>query len=105
MKVRPSSPILRTPFHPSGAPYLGDTDGDTLDSYPSRISGLVYVSNDLTTGASSTFDGVVVVGNTFTAFDPLNLTYRQTFLNNPPPGFGSAGTMAVVPGTRRRVLN
>ena len=94
-----------TNFNPLGVPYLGDQDINLDDSYPSTIKGLIYISNDVSTTNSPSVDGVLVVGNTLTANGTLNLAYRQTFLNNPPPGFGSAGSMAVSPGTWRRVVN
>ena len=96
-------------YNPPGTPYEGfavTEDADDADTYPSVIKGLVYVSGNLQTRNHLVLDGVLVVGGSLdaTAGD-ISLTYQPTFLNNPPPGFGSAGTMAVSPGTWQRVVN
>lgn len=92
-------------FNPPGTPFEGAENGDRMDTYPSQIKGLVYVSGDAETLNSCTFDGVVVVGVTMTTTNELSLTYDQTFLNDPPPGFGEASTMALSPGSWRQVVD
>jgi hypothetical protein len=40
------------------------------------------------------------------ANDPsLNLTYSDVFLNNPPPGFGTAPEMVLSPGTWKQLVD
>ena len=48
-------------LNPSGAAFKGDEDADSVDSYPSKISGLVYVSGDFHPGAGL-FEGIVITG-------------------------------------------
>lgn len=80
-----------TNFNPTGTPYPypdGDTDKDGTDSYPSLISGLVYVSGSVST-LNSPAVGVLAVGGTLSCSGTLNLTYDSLYLFNPPPGFYS----------------
>jgi len=68
----------------------------------------VYVYGNLNVTKNPKIEGVVVVDGTFTSSaDPgPNLTYRDTFLNNPPPGFeGSTPTMKISPGTWEQVVD
>ncbi len=97
--------VYDTNYNPAGTPYQGVQDTDKLDSYPSIITGLVYASGDLTTRTYVRIDGVLVAGNTLTAQDNLSLTYRSTFYDNPPPGFGAAPEMVVSPGTWKQLVD
>ncbi len=92
-------------LNPPGTPYLGIEDGDLDDSYPPIIKGLVYVSNDLSTANNVTIDGVMVVGNTLNGTGVLNLTYRQTYLDTPPPGFYTPAQMHVADGSWQQVVD
>jgi hypothetical protein len=92
-------------YNPLGTPYNGDQDILIDDSYPTLINGLVYVSGSVNTVNSPAFDGVVVIGGAFICGSNLDLTYSQTFLDNPPPGFGGGGgPIAPGAGTWRRDL-
>ena len=95
---------LNMNFNPVGTPYQGSEDADTLDTYPSVITGLVYVSGTLDviyTNSDHTVDGVIVAGQLATDFEDLVVTYESVFVNYPPPGFGSGDPMVPVPGTWR----
>lgn len=112
MKISAVSSVLNETsgsgsFNPPGTPYEGVEDTDTADSYPSVIKGLVYVSGNMTISNNSVFDGVVVVGNTFTCSADPDLTYQPTFLNDPPPGFGTAstGVMTITPGSWKQAVD
>ena len=51
-------------FNPTGAPYLGQSDTDKTDQYPSLVTGTMVVIGDLTIDGSLSVDGrVMVVGN------------------------------------------
>ena len=87
-------------------------DSDMVDTYPSLITGLVYVSGDVAVTNTVNLQGTLVVGVTLTATGPngpptadLNLTYSDVFLNNPPPGFGEVAQMVISPGTWRQVVD
>jgi len=53
-------------------------------------------------------EGVVIVDGTFTSSQSqgLNVTYQDTFLNNPPPGFGGGtATMKITSGSYKQVVD
>ena len=100
-----SESAYSTNFNPTGTPYQGVSDLDKLDSYPSIITGLVYASGNLATKTYVTIDGVLVIGATLTATNNLSLTYRSTFYDNPPPGFGGAPQMVISPGTWKQLVD
>ncbi|MEZ6068068.1 MAG: hypothetical protein R3B90_20675 [Planctomycetaceae bacterium] len=93
-----------TNFNPTGTPYEGAVDSDILDNYPSSINGLVYVSGDVNLPAdaqNSALRGVLVAATSRCNSD-INLTYRSTYHNHPPPGFASGNPMKIAPGSWRR---
>ncbi len=94
-------------FNPAGTPYGASvtTDTDKSDSYPSKIIGLVYVSSNIQTENHVTIDGVLVAGAKIDATGNLDLTYRSTFYDNPPPGFGEAPKMVISPGTWKQLVD
>ena len=93
-------------FNPVGTPYQGAEDSDTNDVYPSRIKGLVYASGDLMLYSHPTIDGVLLVGNKIDVYGDLDLTHESTFLENPPPGFGTpSGDLEILAGSWRQVVD
>ena len=82
-----------TSLNPMGAPYDGFWDGDTDDTYPSIIKGLIYAESGLDVASFPVVDGVVVSGDiaNLTPSAVFDLTFDKTYLDNPPPGFGSTG--------------
>lgn len=97
-------------FNPTGtpSPFLSgkgsNADSDSSDSYVSRITGLLYVSDTLRCLAGSpVFDGVIVTGGEF-QLDSSNVTlkYRDSFLQFPPRGFTTGKTVEIMPGSWRR---
>jgi len=99
--------VLSVNFNPFGTPYQGSEDDDLLDIYPCAIKGLVYISGNSLMQASPVFDGVVVIGNTLTTMSTpvISLTYRSTFVDNPPPGFGGTPTLKISPYSRKQVID
>jgi len=100
-----SESSLNVNFNPTGTPYQGVWDGDKVDTYPSAINGLVYVSGDLTTSADVVVNGALIAGNSISSTGKLALSYRRTWYDNPPPGFGEAAQMVPTPGSWRRVVD
>jgi hypothetical protein len=49
-----------TNFNPSGVPYVGASNSDKSDSYPSEIRGLVHVRGDLTLKSTALVRGAIV---------------------------------------------
>ena len=105
-----SEATMNTNFNPTGTPYpyVGGTQNlDTNDAYPSLIRGLIYSTSNLVFQNGTAVEGVVVSHNDITVqAGALNLKYKSTWLNNPPPGFdlGSAKKVQTVAGTWRRVV-
>jgi hypothetical protein len=81
-------------YNPAGAPSddLGQNTTMT-DIYPSEISGLIVVENNLTYLNNGLVRGSVVVGNDITSTGgSLELSFRPESLLNPPPGFAGITT-------------
>jgi hypothetical protein len=95
-----------TNFNPPGTPHVyptGSTDTDTSDSYPSSISGLVYVSGGVTTSNSPTVS-MLVVGGALSVGGTLTVSHDNTYYNSPPPGFYTI-SMTPSQGSWRRVTD
>lgn len=95
-----------TNFNPPGTPYIyptGATDSDTSDSYPSSISGLVYVSGDVSTSNSPTVS-MLMVGGDLTVGGALTVAYDSTCFNSPPPGFYTVN-MTLSQGSWKRITD
>lgn len=99
-------------FNPTGTPYPYPTGAeDTLldDLYPSQITGLVYVSGDLKIMNNLQVIGVLVADGDMRTqtFDTasVSLTYSNTFLNNPPPGFMDGTDVRVMAGSWKKEVD
>jgi hypothetical protein len=90
-------------MNPTGAPYRGVTDTDTTDTYPSMISGLVYVSGNLTISGSTTIYGPVLSVKAI-SFSGTPVLY-PVMPSPTPPGFSTAGGFVPVSGSWARVTN
>jgi hypothetical protein len=97
-----SEDVAGISYNPPGTPYEGQEDTDIADTYPTVIKGLVYVSGNVISFDNPAFDGVLVVGNTMTIQQLLDVNYQSTYLTNPPPGFRTGGVMQIVRGSWRR---
>ena len=99
-----SETVLTVNFNPSSTPYQGKSDSDLLDSYPSEINGLVFISGQFKATqdfVESVFRGVTVC-QTIDASSSSRFNYRNLIFDRPPPGFASGNPMVVSPGSRRR---
>ncbi len=97
-------------FNPAGTPFPfngGSANTTVTDSYPSRITGLVYSANDLFFSNAPNIQGVTIANqNINVSSTSLTLNYGNTYLNDPPPGFAMGSfNMKVVPGTWTRTAN
>jgi hypothetical protein len=90
-------------MNPTGVPYRGVTDTDTTDTYPSMISGLVYVSGNLTISGSTTIYGPVLSVKAI-SFSGTPVLY-PVMPSPTPPGFSTAGGFVPVSGSWARVTN
>jgi hypothetical protein len=93
-------------FNPTGVSHesLG-TDGDTYDTYPSEIQGLVLVEDDLTTQNSPLIRGSVITGDDVTTSGgSLEVDYRPDALYSPPPGLTGTNKQVSRPRSVRKVV-
>jgi hypothetical protein len=91
-------------LNPPGAPYLGDADTDTTDTYPSHIEGLVFINGSVSTSNSPVLMDTLVVGGPMSAAGQLTLGYRETYIDDPPAGFSHSPVMTVLEGSWVRVI-
>jgi len=93
--------MLTPNYNPAHTPYQGVSNTTKTDSYPSEIRGLVYVAGIMHITDGSYFAGSVICGGLLLD-DNATFNYSSTFLNFPPPGFGSGTTMDILPGSWKR---
>lgn len=96
-------------FNPAAAPYpwpSGTSNSTMADSYPPAVTGLIYVSGNLTLQGPEFAANLLVVGGMFSATDSttLYLNYDPTYYNSPPPGL-SIIQMVVSPGSWQQVVH
>lgn len=94
-------------LNPPGTPYDGVEDSDKSDAYPSLITGLIYVSGDLSTDARIPVDGVVVIGGSLNTAAGANieLNYDSIYENSPPPGFSYIANMIIAERSWKQVVD
>jgi hypothetical protein len=92
-------------LNPPGSPYLGVTDSDTADSYPSMIEGLVFVTGILQVAgaANATVEGVVLVGSALRVDGRLTVRHRSP--QTPIEGFREVTGFALDPDSVERVVD
>jgi hypothetical protein len=105
-----SEATLGLNLNPTGTPYpylSGVANADTADAYPCKMWGLFYTVKDWTFSAAPNISGLVIAdGKINVTANSLTLSYNNTYLNDPPPGFNVGTiTMQTVPGTWQRKVN
>ena len=93
-------------YNPPGTPYpwpSGASNTTFTDTYPSRISGLVYISGNVTTATYPTL-GLLVCGGSLVSSNDLCLIYDPGYYRNPPPGFRTI-QMVVAPGSFKQAVD
>jgi hypothetical protein len=98
-----------TNFNPSGVPYLGGTDSDTSDSYPSEIDGLVHVKGTLVMDQGSLVRGAIICEsaagtNAVDIKSNVSVVYDPTLYASPPMGYTKSVTMSLQPGSWKQVV-
>jgi hypothetical protein len=73
-------------FNPSGDPYEGVSDADTLDRYPCTITGLVYSTGEIRFTQRATIIGAVIAGGNINIQSGA-VVHLWRSVNNAPPGF------------------
>ncbi|HYE62603.1 MAG TPA: hypothetical protein VD997_11465 [Phycisphaerales bacterium] len=95
-------------FNPVGSPYLGDADGDTTDTYPSRFEGLMHAQEMVELDNNAVISGCVLAGASSDAvriYGNVSITHSASLVSSPPIGYTSGGTPALVSGTWRQLVN
>ena len=92
-------------FNPPGTPYpypSGTSNLTAVDSYPSVIDGLVYVSGKVIGSTSFPAVDQLIVGGTYDPVkDSVTFSYKGNYLASPPPGFRGGGSLIAVPASWR----
>lgn len=91
-------------FNPVGSPSNGVEDSDQVDTYPTRISGLIYCNNSVSITAPLELAGLIVARQV-RCYDWTLIVHDRSYYDNPPPGFGTVQGYRIVGGTWRRAVN
>jgi len=92
-------------YNPIGTPYLEISDSLMDDIYPTVMNGLIYASGNLAIGGTPNFAGLAISGGSSSFSGTVNVTYQNTYRNDPPPGFYEIARMKPSSGTFQRVVN
>lgn len=82
-------------FNPAGAPFAGVTDNDRSDSYPSRFTGLIYTTGDVSVTGTLRASAPLLVGGRLSITGSLDSSYADGDMSLAPPGFGGALRLVV----------
>ena len=94
-----------TNFNPSGAPYLGQTDADTLDEYPNEIQGLVHVTGELVLEQTALIRGAVICEDKVKCHERNVIIHDPALYASPPEGYIFVDGVQVSPGSCRQVVD
>ena len=92
-------------LNPATVPYNGVSDSDTTDTYPSRMEGLMYATDDFIVQGNTTILGQVVAADDITFSGTVSFTRSSTYYDNPPIGFVSRYDMLTDVSSFARVLD
>jgi hypothetical protein len=98
-------------FNPTGAPYNNVTDGDTADTYPSEIWGLVHARGPISVGQNCTIRGALIgdyagSGEALrTDGGDLRIVYDPALYTSPPQFYTTSVPMVPLAGSFRQVVN
>lgn len=104
-----STPLSETTqnvnFNPATAPYNGVSDSDKSDTYPSRVRGLVYASDDVAARGTSAVSGPLLAGDDVAFAQTVTLTFDSGYAANPPRGFIKRYNMLLNTSSLARVVD
>lgn len=93
-----------TTLNPPGTPYMGVSDTDQLDSYPSLVTGAMIVLGDLTINGTLSVDGrVVVTGNVLASSGAIRVRPQPDDVV--PDWLHEIDGFDLMPGQTRRVVD
>lgn len=77
-------------FNPPGAPFAGVTDSDKLDTYPTRFTGVIYTTGDLSVSGTLRASAPIIAGGRLSLTGSIESNYTDGDIELAPPGFGGA---------------
>jgi hypothetical protein len=86
-------------LNPPSTPYNGSSNGNTNDTFPSAVNGLVYISGNASLNFSGALNGALIVGGGISSDGSPSVTWDNRYLNRPPPGFSDSAPMKVLAST------
>jgi hypothetical protein len=99
-------------FNPAGAPYLGASDADMIDVYPSEIQGLVHViGGTVQMLQPGRIRGALICESTASSnavdlnASSFQIVYDQSLYTNPPQFYTSSVSMIRLAGSLRQNVN
>lgn len=95
---------IKANLNPAAWPYLGESDADTSDWYPSEINGVVYIGGDAKLDGKVIINGVLVVRGNL-VINSAEVTVRWNELANIPPGFREQPEFRIVPGSITKLVD
>ncbi len=112
LKAKTSSPLQESAagvnFNPPGMPYLGSTDSDKLDTYPSELQGLIHCTEEFKMQSATLIRGAFICeskNSTAAAdFDDVEIVWDPGLYNNPPLGYTTTSSLKVVPGSWKQIV-
>ncbi|MFC1653074.1 hypothetical protein ACFL3F_05075 [Planctomycetota bacterium] len=99
--------LSNTSLDESSTPVDLNNDSDMVDTWPSIIKGLVYISGRLTATTETQFyEGTLVTGGDCELSDTqLTVDYQSTFYENPPSGWHAPVEMKIATGSWQKVVD
>jgi cytoskeletal protein CcmA (bactofilin family) len=92
-------------FNPAGAPYLGVSDADKVDVYPSEIRGLVHARGAITLKNTARVRGTVLGESSATSDGDNQIIYNSKLYAYPPYGYTQPPIMKIAPGSWRQIVD
>lgn len=91
-----------TSLNPAGTPYLGASDSDTSDKYPSELRGIFHITScPLTLTDNVATVGCVIADGAVTISAGARPTANVALVSAPPAGYSTGAAMKPVLGTYR----
>ena len=91
-------------LNPTQAPYLGNFDSDTTDSYPNEVRGLVHVTGAVTFSRSPIVRGVIIAHGDVSVGGTPQLIHNPALYLKPPMGYVTY-SMQIAYGSWRHIVN
>jgi hypothetical protein len=91
-------------LNPTQAPYLGNFDTDTTDSYPNEVRGLVHATGAVTLSRVSIVRGVVIAHGDVTVTGTPQLIHNPALYLKSPLGYVTY-SMRMAHGSWRHIVN